>query len=159
MKMWNETEVVVPLTGVKNMTTRDLGLSITPPVNFLNHACFPNASVTFCGGFLGPSRRNKPNQVRALTPIKPGEEVTVSYSQSLHSQSASERRGVLSEDWGFTCRCVACDGDWPSFWQCPAGISFQCPYCFSVNMLELNISRSKLSTKHRPAPPILFNRL
>ncbi|CAG0919334.1 unnamed protein product [Notodromas monacha] len=120
-QVYNVTEVLVPPGGVEHLTSRDLGLSITPVVNFANHACFPNAALMFTG--------KRTCRVVALLPVAPGEEVTLAYTHQAHSWPRSERRRVLLDDWGFRCECVACVDDWPSVWQCPTRIAFQCPVC------------------------------
>ncbi|CAE7863192.1 Mctp1 [Symbiodinium microadriaticum] len=66
-----------------------------------NHSCLPRArlSVDADGGV----------RIVALTSIRVGEEVTVSYlSESDLLEPSSIRRKLLSQTWGFLCTCQRC---------------------------------------------------
>ncbi|CAE7515944.1 SET5 [Symbiodinium sp. CCMP2456] len=66
-----------------------------------NHSCLPRArlSVDADGGV----------RIVALTSIRVGEEVTVSYlSESDLLEPSSIRRKLLSQTWGFLCACQRC---------------------------------------------------
>jgi hypothetical protein len=61
-----------------------------------NHSCVPNAAID-----------SEKRVVRAIRPIRPGEEITVSYTPQLYLPR-EQRRRVLSDRYFFTCRCAAC---------------------------------------------------
>ncbi|CDJ65680.1 hypothetical protein, conserved [Eimeria necatrix] len=64
-----------------------------------NHSCWPNAESDF--------PLSKPAlEVRALRPIKNGEEVTVSYIDE--ALPLHERRQILQANYGFSCTCPRC---------------------------------------------------
>ncbi|KDQ11587.1 hypothetical protein BOTBODRAFT_57347 [Botryobasidium botryosum FD-172 SS1] len=76
----------------------DQMLAVLMNISRINHSCTPNAeyrwelsSFTF--------------QLRALKSIRPGEQITISYTELYHQRDI--RRESLRE-WSFTCQCPAC---------------------------------------------------
>ncbi|TDL17391.1 SET domain-containing protein [Rickenella mellea] len=65
-----------------------------------NHSCIPNATWDWDHCSLSM-------QLRALQPIREGEEITLSYLG--HWQSRSERQRELKTKYDFTCTCPACE--------------------------------------------------
>merc|ERR1712242_138032 len=64
----------------------------------INHSCKPNAVR------LG-------NEIRAISNIKIGEEITISYAEEsfgLGMQSKEKRQDILKSDFCFICRCEFC---------------------------------------------------
>nr|CAH8841392.1 unnamed protein product [Trichobilharzia regenti] len=69
----------------------------------INHSCSPNSIVRFNG-------TNSRLSVVALTSIKEGEEITISYlDQCLQSRSRHTRRKHLSQNYLFWCDCPKCE--------------------------------------------------
>ena len=67
----------------------------------INHSCVPNVKVEY---------RNHPSEglelcMKAIQPIKPGEELLQSYINQF--ESLGSRRKAL-KDYGFTCQCQKC---------------------------------------------------
>ncbi|KAI0044065.1 SET domain-containing protein [Auriscalpium vulgare] len=68
-------------------------------ISRINHSCVPNAVFRWDGDSLT-------FEIRALRPIAPGEEVTLSY---VHACALyDERRSDLQQRYGFTCTCSSC---------------------------------------------------
>lgn len=65
----------------------------------LNHDCRPNAHHHFNVGTLT-------HHVHALRPIRPGEELTISYIHGAEPRAA--RQAHIAGAWGFACGCSAC---------------------------------------------------
>ncbi|KAG8160654.1 hypothetical protein KVR01_008918 [Diaporthe batatas] len=73
--------------------------SVFPQVSRLNHACRPNSKYTFDASMLTQS-------VFAAREISPGEELTVTYFDSI--QTRSQRQLLSKHGWGFECTCPHC---------------------------------------------------
>ena len=91
------------------------GLILLPNIRLANHACGPaaNAELAYapdlepgcCACGLGHF------VLRALAPIRAGEEVLWSYlgpSHLMAPEQRAERRGLLHWRWGFLCECALC---------------------------------------------------
>lgn len=76
----------------------DVG-AIFPLVARLNHSCLPNAQHAF------DTKRNL-MRVHAVRPIRPDEEITLSYTTGGPSDV---RKANLKQYFGFHCRCEICD--------------------------------------------------
>jgi hypothetical protein len=63
--------------------------------SYINHSCLPNSYKVFIGDTL---------LLRAIRPIKAGEELTLSYV-NLQEQT---RKESLKKTWGIACRCPLC---------------------------------------------------
>jgi len=77
-----------------------LGVGIYMQYSHMNHSCKPNSN--------GCSKGIQ-TQVRAITKIKAGEEITVSYIDLYLWRS--ERRKRLKRRWFFDCSCIRCRND------------------------------------------------
>lgn len=89
------------------------GLILNPVIRLCNHSCRPNTELCWdpsdnsaaCPCGLGHY------VVRALRPIRAGDELTYSYIGTgvlCGAEDAEERRSVLSRRWGFDCSCGLC---------------------------------------------------
>jgi len=79
-------------------------VGIFPRISILNHSCSPNAKWSQVEGQLDKK------EVRALTMIKKGEEVTCCYfgdAQEMVFASRQKRQQFL-ESWSFECSCNVC---------------------------------------------------
>jgi SET and MYND domain-containing protein len=75
-----------------------LGVAIHPTLNLINHDCTPNVVAVSCG----------PNIfVRAIRPIKAGDELFISYIDQ--SPTSTDRKQILKDQYYFDCTCKTCD--------------------------------------------------
>eukprot|EP00755_Sulcionema_specki_P003899 Sspe_Gene.3953::Locus_1320_Transcript_1_1_Confidence_1.000_Length_2410::g.3953::m.3953 len=73
---------------------------VFPTISFCNHSCRPTAAVVPADGIL-----------HALTEIKEGEEITISYLDAEDLLLPRDRRReLLAKRWGFQCTCDRCTG-------------------------------------------------
>ncbi|XP_066940517.1 SET and MYND domain-containing protein 4-like [Macrobrachium rosenbergii] len=84
---------------------KDVGAGIFPTLALINHSCDANLKFYTIG-------RNV--VVRAIRPIKAGEELTVAYGICFENSNLTERRRAL-EKYQFNCSCEACVNDWPIY--------------------------------------------
>ncbi len=81
----------------------DGGLALFKNASALNHACAPNASLSFCQGQLS---------VVLGRDLEKGEEVRISYlSPRVLMAPAKARRAALSTGFRFRCGCLRCTSD------------------------------------------------
>jgi len=79
-------------------------VGIFPRLSLINHSCTPNAKWSQMEGDI------ERKEVRALTMIKKGEEITCSYfgdAQEMVFASKYDRQQFL-ESWNFECHCLLC---------------------------------------------------
>ena len=77
-------------------------LTLFPTISRLNHSCQPNCNHYWSGTVF---------KVRAMKPVKAGEELTISYMSPLQRadfHSRESRRKILHEEFGFDCNCDLC---------------------------------------------------
>lgn len=68
----------------------------------INHSCAPNAEITF-------PHSNHILTVKALSEIKPGDEICISYlDECALSRSRHSRQKELKENYLFLCQCPMC---------------------------------------------------
>lgn len=95
-------------------SNRTIGLGLFPITSILNHSCAPNAifSPSECGRMM----------VRALRPIKSGEEITVPYVDLF--QNRAEKQRELQQDKHFVCACQRCriEQSWRPIWPPSNGL-------------------------------------
>ena len=70
-------------------------------ISRFNHSCQPNCHVSW-------NSRTRRMTVHCLTPIRPGEEITVSYGFIGSGDARATRQRVLFRDFGFVCGCTLC---------------------------------------------------
>ncbi|XP_061621808.1 histone-lysine N-methyltransferase SMYD3 isoform X1 [Phyllopteryx taeniolatus] len=75
-----------------------IGVGLYPSLSLLNHDCRPNCVMVFEGTKL---------HLRAVRDIKPAEELTISYIETL--SLTEQRQKQLEDQYHFTCRCQKCD--------------------------------------------------
>ncbi|KAI0400365.1 SET domain-containing protein [Xylaria palmicola] len=80
------------------LDTVNLGIGFDPLICRTNHSCNPNA-------ILVPNQPQE--EIRALRPIKAGEEIFIKYVEV--SNPFSVRQVELKENHYFTCQCTRCD--------------------------------------------------
>ncbi|KAK0140529.1 N-lysine methyltransferase SMYD2-A [Merluccius polli] len=74
-----------------------MGTAVYPDVALINHSCLPSVIVTFKGTTA---------EVRAVTPMKRGDEVLISYIDILYP--TDDRNSRLRDSYYFTCDCQEC---------------------------------------------------
>lgn len=67
--------------------------------SLVGHSCVPNAAQTFS---------NKHLEIRAMKPIKMGEEITIDFAKGANPQV---RRQILNNQYYFECKCSRCESD------------------------------------------------
>ncbi|KAK4621331.1 hypothetical protein CLAFUW4_07083 [Fulvia fulva] len=68
----------------------------------INHACGPNVAST-------AGETNDVDNIRAIAPIKKGDEICISYRSDLCWIMTREQRQALLQSWNFDCQCSTCD--------------------------------------------------
>ncbi|CAM9529101.1 unnamed protein product [Chrysoparadoxa australica] len=79
------------------------GTALYDVICCMNHSCQPNSEITYKGGSSGQPLMA---QVRAITDIAAGEELTQSY---IDKELSLEDRQRALEDYGFKCSCSRCE--------------------------------------------------
>ncbi|KAL6704713.1 hypothetical protein ACN47E_007995 [Coniothyrium glycines] len=79
--------------------TRNASTGLWVHAAYINHSCVPNAKKDYVGDLM---------IVRALQPIKRGEEIFHSYDESL---DYAGRQKALMTTWGFECDCALCSAE------------------------------------------------
>ncbi|XP_031408035.1 histone-lysine N-methyltransferase SMYD3-like [Meleagris gallopavo] len=82
---------------ISNGEMQDVGVGLYPSMSLLNHSCDPNCVIIFEGYQL---------LLRSVREIQIGEELTVSYIESL--MPTSERQEQLKRQYCFECDCCLC---------------------------------------------------
>ncbi|KAM9410589.1 histone-lysine N-methyltransferase SMYD3 [Pholidichthys leucotaenia] len=77
---------------------QEIGVGLYPSLSLLNHDCRPNCVMMFEGTKM---------QLRAVQNINPGEELTISYIETL--SLTEDRQRQLEDQYHFTCGCQRCD--------------------------------------------------
>ncbi|KAK7082329.1 SET and MYND domain-containing protein 3, partial [Halocaridina rubra] len=95
-----------------------VGTGLFQTASLVNHSCNPNAHYYTVGRRL---------ILRALRPISPGEEVTMSYTRGFADLNLQERKFKL-ESFFVNCTCEACAYDWPKLHELPQ-YNFRCIRC------------------------------
>ncbi|XP_014489387.1 PREDICTED: SET and MYND domain-containing protein 4-like isoform X2 [Dinoponera quadriceps] len=71
-----------------------------------NHSCAPNTFRHFEGLTM---------ITRALTPIRPEDQIFTSYGGVYAHMPRFERKQKILQDYFFDCDCPACENDWPTY--------------------------------------------
>ncbi|XP_014226210.1 SET and MYND domain-containing protein 4-like [Trichogramma pretiosum] len=79
---------------------------LDPAMSLINHSCFPN--VARC------ETKDGKNILYALRPIAEGEQLFECYGPTYSECEKKYRDNLLSQS-NFTCRCIACEDDWPIY--------------------------------------------
>ncbi|XP_075604951.1 histone-lysine N-methyltransferase SMYD3 isoform X2 [Balearica regulorum gibbericeps] len=82
---------------ISNGEMQDVGVGLYPSMSLLNHSCDPNCVIVFEGYQL---------LLRSIREIQIGEELTISYIESL--MPTSERQKQLMRQYCFECDCLLC---------------------------------------------------
>jgi hypothetical protein len=85
--------------SVNNDELDNIGIAFYPIGKLINHSCAPNAVASFTGKKL---------VIRAVRPIKKGEEIYISYLDIFY-YSKKDRREELKNIYFFDCNCWLCE--------------------------------------------------
>eukprot|EP00405_Crypthecodinium_cohnii_P053565 CAMPEP_0206607234 /NCGR_PEP_ID=MMETSP0325_2-20121206/52000_1 /ASSEMBLY_ACC=CAM_ASM_000347 /TAXON_ID=2866 /ORGANISM="Crypthecodinium cohnii, Strain Seligo" /LENGTH=387 /DNA_ID=CAMNT_0054124151 /DNA_START=11 /DNA_END=1174 /DNA_ORIENTATION=- len=96
--------------------SRCLGLAVSVPASFFNHACIPNVARV---------RHQRDNVFYALRPIEEGEPLYISYIDP--RKSTRDRVEELNSCYGFICRCPRCAGSGDLPQMCPKHLGYMIP--------------------------------
>ena len=93
-----------PLTSLTRLTTpnppKTESSGIWPLASYLNHSCLGTADRAFIGDLL---------IARATQDLPPNTELTWPYlPPDIGSESESDRRNKMLQNWGFECDCALC---------------------------------------------------
>ncbi|XP_037248569.1 histone-lysine N-methyltransferase SMYD3 isoform X2 [Falco rusticolus] len=91
------TKVTCNCFTISNGEMQDVGVGLYPSMSLLNHSCDPNCVIVFEGYQL---------LLRSVREIQIGEELTISYIESL--MPTSERQKQLMRQYCFECDCLLC---------------------------------------------------
>ncbi|KAM9561979.1 histone-lysine N-methyltransferase SMYD3 isoform 1-T1 [Guaruba guarouba] len=91
------TKVTCNCFTISNGEMQDVGVGLYPSMSLLNHSCDPNCVIVFEGYQL---------LLRSVQEIQIGEELTISYIESL--MPTSERQKQLMRQYCFECDCLFC---------------------------------------------------
>uniref|UniRef100_A0A8C9FXB7 [histone H3]-lysine(4) N-trimethyltransferase n=1 Tax=Pavo cristatus TaxID=9049 RepID=A0A8C9FXB7_PAVCR len=91
---------------ISNGEMQDVGVGLYPSMSLLNHSCDPNCVIIFEGYQL---------LLRSVREIQIGEELTISYIESL--MPTSERQKQLKRQYCFECDCCLCQDQEKVEWE------------------------------------------
>ena len=89
------------------------GLICLPEIRLVNHACDANTEIAYAPD-MEPERCSCGLGclvLRAIKPIRSGDEITFSYIGSdmlMGADDGEERRALLQRRWDFRCECARC---------------------------------------------------
>ena len=69
-----------------------------------NHSCCPNAETYW-------NDISKLREIRAVSKIKAGEEISITYEKSTAMHAKKSRQNYFEGNWGFLCKCEICEDD------------------------------------------------
>ncbi|XP_061847076.1 histone-lysine N-methyltransferase SMYD3 isoform X2 [Colius striatus] len=91
------TKVTCNCFTISSGEMQDVGVGLYPSMSLLNHSCDPNCVIIFEGYQL---------LLRSVREIQIGEELTISYIETL--MPTSERQKQLMRQYCFECDCLLC---------------------------------------------------
>ena len=98
----------------KKLPISDVGSAFYPNMVLFNHSCCPNTLRI---------NRGRASYMVAKHTILPGEEVTDCYGLHHLASTRDERAPAIKSGFLFTCRCPACDENWPPLHQLEGRLS------------------------------------
>ncbi|KAK3911325.1 Annexin B9 [Frankliniella fusca] len=101
--------------------SQEIGAAAYATLSLLNHSCDPNVVRHSYGDWAA---------LRAIRPIKQGEEILDNYGYHHALHSVDYRQSQLSKQYFFSCCCEACQCSWPPYKEQPVtNPVFTCPQC------------------------------
>ncbi len=100
--LFSNRQIIISFRGLvssNGLEYKEVGSGVFATLSLFNHSCVPNCVLLHLGGQVA---------VVAQRPLKPGEELTVSYVGSLAQRYIKELPGYH----GFECDCLGCEKKW-----------------------------------------------
>jgi len=110
-----ETELVG--TELAKTKSIEIGAGAYATLSLLNHSCDPNVARSYYGSHA---------VVRAIRPIRKGEELLDCYGYHFMVTEKITRQYSLERQYFFTCSCKACIENWPMLEQLTDEIRLKC---------------------------------
>ena len=124
------SELQLDRNNVATSVSVEIGAGIYSTLSLFNHSCDP-AVVRHMYGQTCVSR--------AIKTVHAGEELSDNYGAHFAVQPRVERQDKLKTQYFFTCSCVACCEDWPTYIDAAVvGPTWKCPNCRKAMKTEAN---------------------
>ena len=138
-------EMQLDKKSVSTSEAIELGAGIYATLSLFNHSCNPTVNRNFYGDVC---------VVRAIRPIKQGQEITDNYGAVNAIHSKEIRIEKMRYQYFFDCKCEACENDWPLYhgiqddfamWKCTnchsklgvnPGVKAKCKSCGTVHDIK-----------------------
>ncbi len=99
-------ECILKNNDVTKFDIIPVGGAIFPTMSFFNHSCYPNALRLGYQNF---------QVVRIIRSVARGEEINIDYGFDFYAHTREERMRRSQQQYFFTCQCVACEHNWPTY--------------------------------------------
>ena len=130
----NAHEVSEMIVNKGSFESQEIGAAAYATLSLLNHSCDPNVVRHSYQDWA---------VLRAIRPIKDGEEIVDNYGYHHALHSVDERRSQLSKQYFFHCSCDACQGCWPLYKDQPTtDPTFKCCGCGAALERDLYVKGS-----------------
>ena len=115
------SELAMKPKNMPESVTMEIGSAIYPVLSLINHSCDPSVVRHSYGDIC---------VVRAIRNIPKGNEILDNYGALYPLTPCSERREKLSKQYYFMCNCLACQDDFPLYFDTPSEVPvFKCESC------------------------------
>ena len=115
------SELAMKPKNMPESVTMEIGSAIYPVLSLINHSCDPSVVRHSYGDIC---------VVRAIRNIPKGVEIFDNYGALYPLTSCAERREKLSKQYYFMCNCLACQDDYPLYFDTPSEVPvFKCDNC------------------------------
>ena len=118
------SELQLNPSSVASSETDEIAAGIYATLSLFNHSCDPSITRNFYGDTC---------VVHAIKNIPTGEEISDNYGTLCALTVKAERQEKLNSQYYFTCRCNACENNFPLYVDIPNTTSpvFKCVNCFA----------------------------
>ena len=115
------SELAMKPKNMPESVTMEIGSAIYPVLSLINHSCDPSVVRHSYGEIC---------VVRAIRNIPKGAEILDNYGALYPLTSCAERREKLLKQYYFMCNCLACQDDYPLYFDTPSEVPvFKCDNC------------------------------
>ena len=125
----HQIDRVVVRPGSSQVELESLGSGVFPLLPLLNHSCDHNTTRVF---------RNNQVLLLAAREIEAGEEVTDSYGLTFLETTKQHRQRRFRTQYKFSCTCVACAENFPTFDKLEKGVSDNLAKLITKNLKLIN---------------------
>lgn len=124
------SELALKPQNMPESVTMEIGSAIYPVLSLINHSCDPSVVRHSYGDNC---------VVRAIRNIPKGIEIFDNYGALYPLTPCAERREKLSKQYYFTCNCLACQDDYPLYFDTPGEVPvFKCENCLGPVFVPLS---------------------